>query len=255
MRSISSVSSARHKVTIGKSRSRHIPSTILNSVTPRRTWRTTWKSEGGANAAITQFFFNPDAYFHFVDQTRQLGAEVPVVPGIMPFHNFSRIAPFAARDGIEIPRWVSLKMEGYMDDAASIRAFGLDVVTTLCERLLAGGAPGLHFYTMNQSALTLEICRRLGFCRRQPDDQPPYTCVQAVLNAFFLLLGVHEEVGCRHCIGSGLGGCLCRHHIRRRQTGGPALAGSLGPSGRPHRCRARRGPPVQRGGSWARASM
>ena len=120
------------------------------------------KVKAGANAAITQFFFNPDAYFHFVDQTRQLGAEVPVVPGIMPFHNFSRIAQFAARDGIEIPRWVSLKMEGYMDDAASVRAFGLDVVTTLCERLLAGGAPGLHFYTMNQSALTLEICRRLG---------------------------------------------------------------------------------------------
>ena len=120
------------------------------------------KVKAGANSAITQFFFNPDAYFHFVEQTRSMGAEVPVVPGIMPFHNFGRIAQFAARDGIEIPRWVTLKMEGFMDDAASIRAFGLDVVTSLCERLIAGGAPGIHFYTMNQSALTLELCQRLG---------------------------------------------------------------------------------------------
>jgi methylenetetrahydrofolate reductase (NADPH) len=120
------------------------------------------KVRAGANSAITQFFFNADAYFHFVDCTRRLGAEVPVVPGIMPFHNYAKIAQFAARDGIEIPRWVALKMEGFMDDAASIRAFGLDVVTALCERLIAGGAPGIHFYTMNQSALTLEICRRLG---------------------------------------------------------------------------------------------
>jgi methylenetetrahydrofolate reductase (NADPH) len=120
------------------------------------------KVKAGANSAITQFFFNPDAYFHFVEQTRKLGAEAPVVPGIMPFHNFARIAQFAARDGIEIPRWIALKMEGYMDDTASIRAFGLDVVTDLCRRLIAGGAPGIHFYTMNQSALALEICKRLG---------------------------------------------------------------------------------------------
>ena len=120
------------------------------------------KVHAGASSSITQFFFNPDAYFHFVDETRRLGAEVPVVPGIMPFHNFARIAQFAQRDGIEIPRWVALKMEGFMDDAASIRAFGLDVVTALCEKLVAGGAPGLHFYTMNQSALTIELCRRLG---------------------------------------------------------------------------------------------
>ncbi|WP_280154086.1 methylenetetrahydrofolate reductase [NAD(P)H] [Piscinibacter sp. XHJ-5] len=120
------------------------------------------KVKAGADSAITQFFFNPDAYFHFVDETRKLGADVPVVPGIMPFHNFAKIAQFAARDGIEIPRWVALKMEGFMDDAASIRAFGLDVVTRLCEKLIAGGAPGIHFYTMNQSALTLELCRRLG---------------------------------------------------------------------------------------------
>ena len=119
------------------------------------------KVQAGASSAITQFFFNPDAYFHFVEQTRRLGAQVPVVPGIMPFHNYARIAQFAARDGIEIPRWVALKMEGYMDDTASIRAFGLDVVAALCERLLAAGAPGLHFYTMNQADLTLELCRRL----------------------------------------------------------------------------------------------
>lgn len=119
------------------------------------------KLNAGANAAITQFFFNSDAYFHFVDETRKLGATAPVVPGIMPFHNYAKIAQFAARDGIEIPRWVALKMEGFMDDGASVRAFGIDVVTKLCERLIAGGAPGLHFYTMNQAPLTAEICGRL----------------------------------------------------------------------------------------------
>lgn len=120
------------------------------------------KVKAGADSAITQFFFNPDAYFHFVDEARALGVEVPIVPGIMPIANYARIAQFAARDGIEIPRWVALKMEGYMDDAASIRAFGLDVVTRLCERLIEGGAPSIHFYTLNQSALPLEICRRLA---------------------------------------------------------------------------------------------
>ena len=120
------------------------------------------KVKAGADSAITQFFFNPDAYFHFVDEVRALGVEVPIVPGVMPFHNFAKIAQFAARDGIEIPRWVALKMEGFMDDAASIRAFGLDVVERLCRRLIEGGAPGLHFYTLNQSGLTLEICRRLS---------------------------------------------------------------------------------------------
>ncbi len=120
------------------------------------------KINAGASAAITQFFFNPDAYFHFVDETRKLGASAPVVPGIMPFHNFAKIAQFAQRDGIEIPRWVALKMEGFHDDAASVRAFGIDVVAQLCERLIAGGAPGLHFYTMNQAALTREICARIG---------------------------------------------------------------------------------------------
>lgn len=119
------------------------------------------KMKAGANSAITQFFYNPDAYFHFVDHVGRMGVTAPIVPGIMPFHNYSRIAQFAQRDGIEIPRWVALKMEGYMDDAASVREFGLEVVTRLCERLIAGGAPSLHFYTLNQSALSLEICRRL----------------------------------------------------------------------------------------------
>ena len=119
------------------------------------------KVKAGANSAITQFFFNSDAYFHFVDEVRALGVAVPIVPGIMPFHNYARIAQFAQRDGIEIPRWVALKMEGYMDDAASVRAFGIDVVSRLCERLVAGGAPGIHFYTLNQSALSLEVCKRL----------------------------------------------------------------------------------------------
>ena len=121
------------------------------------------KVAAGASSAITQFFFNADAYFHFVDEVRRLGVTVPVVPGIMPIHNYAKIAQFAARDGIEIPRWAALKMEGFLDDAASIRAFGLDVVTGLCRRLLDGGAPGLHFYTLNQSPLSLEICRRLGY--------------------------------------------------------------------------------------------
>ena len=119
------------------------------------------KVRAGASGAITQFFFNADAYFHFVDATKKLGAEVPVVAGIMPFHNYARIAQFAQRDGIDIPRWVALKMEGFMDDSASIRAFGLDVITALCEKLIAGGVPGIHFYTLNQSALTVELCRRL----------------------------------------------------------------------------------------------
>jgi len=120
------------------------------------------KVKAGADAAITQFFFNPDAYFHYVDQVRALGVGVPIVAGVMPFHNYARIAQFAARDGIEIPRWIALKMEGFMDDAASIRAFGLDVVAQMCRRLIEGGAPGIHFYTLNQSALPLEICRRLA---------------------------------------------------------------------------------------------
>lgn len=120
------------------------------------------KVRAGADGAITQFFYNADAYFHFVDEVRRLGVEVPIVPGIMPIHNYAKIAQFAARDGIEIPRWIALKMEGFLDDATSVREFGIDVVTRLCRRLIEGGAPAIHFYTLNQSALALEICRRLG---------------------------------------------------------------------------------------------
>jgi methylenetetrahydrofolate reductase (NADPH) len=119
------------------------------------------KVKAGANAAITQFFYNPDAYFSFVDAARKIGVEVPIVPGIMPFHNFAKIVRFADSCGAEVPRWVRMRMEKFYDDAPAIRAFGIDVVTALCERLLEGGAPGLHFYTLNQAGLTTEIWQRL----------------------------------------------------------------------------------------------
>ena len=120
------------------------------------------KAKAGANSAITQYFYNADAYFHFVDEIRKLGIDIPVMPGIMPIVSFSKLARFTDVCGAELPRWMRRKFEGLGDDTDAIRAFGLDVVTSLCERLLAGGAPGLHFYSMNQSALTLEICKRLG---------------------------------------------------------------------------------------------
>jgi methylenetetrahydrofolate reductase (NADPH) len=119
------------------------------------------KVKAGANSAITQYFFNADGYFRFVDEARALGVDVPIVPGIMPIGNFSQLARFSDACGADIPRWIRKRMEGYGDDSASIRAFGLDVVTGMCERLLAGGAPGLHFYTLNQAGLTLEIWKRL----------------------------------------------------------------------------------------------
>ena len=121
------------------------------------------KVKAGADSAITQFFFNPDAYFHFVDEVRALGVEVPIVPGIMPFHNYAKIAQFAARDGIEIPRWVALKMEGFMDDTASIRAFGLDVVTRLCaaaDRRRRARAALLHAEPVGADARDLQATRR-----------------------------------------------------------------------------------------------
>jgi len=119
------------------------------------------KARAGANSAITQYFYNADAYFHFVDEARAAGVDLPIVPGIMPIAGFSKLARFSDACGAEIPRWMRRKFESFGDDADSIRAFGLDVVTELCQRLLAGGAPGLHFYCMNQAALTTEICRRL----------------------------------------------------------------------------------------------
>ena len=120
------------------------------------------KAKAGANSAITQYFYNADAYFHFVDEVRALGVDIPIIPGIMPIVSFSKLARFSDTCGAELPRWMRHKFEGLGDDVDAVHAFGLDVVTRLCERLLAGGAPGLHFYSMNQSALTLEICKRLG---------------------------------------------------------------------------------------------
>jgi len=119
------------------------------------------KVDAGADAAITQYFYNADAYFRFVDESRAAGIQVPIVPGVMPIGNFSQLARFSDACGAEIPRWMRLKLEGYRDDSASIRAFGLDVVTALCQKLIAAGAPGLHFYTLNQAALSSEIWRRL----------------------------------------------------------------------------------------------
>ena len=119
------------------------------------------KVNAGANSAITQYFFNADAYFHFVDEAHAQGVTVPIVPGIMPIAGFTKLARFSDACGTDIPRWMRKKFESYGDDSDSIRAFGLDVVTELCERLLKGGAPGLHFYCMNQAALTSEICKRL----------------------------------------------------------------------------------------------
>lgn len=120
------------------------------------------KVDAGADAAITQFFFNPDAYENFVADARALGVTVPIIPGIMPIASFSKLARFADTCGADIPRWMRRKFEAYGDDADSIRALGLDVVTQLCEQLLARGAPGLHFYTLNQAGLTTEIVKRLG---------------------------------------------------------------------------------------------
>ncbi len=120
------------------------------------------KMDAGANSAITQYFYNADAYFRFVDDSRKLGIVAPIVPGIMPIVKFSQLARFSDTCGAEIPRWMRKTLESYGDDSASIQSYGLDVVTQLCNRLLAGGAPGLHFYTLNQAAPTLAIWQRLG---------------------------------------------------------------------------------------------
>jgi len=120
------------------------------------------KADAGANAAISQYFFNPDAYFNFVDDCAQIGVTLPIVPGIMPISNFSQLSRFSTACGAEVPRWLTNKMEGYMDDTASIKSFGLDFIAGMCEKLLRGGAPGLHFYTLNQAGLTSAIWQRLG---------------------------------------------------------------------------------------------
>jgi methylenetetrahydrofolate reductase (NADPH) len=120
------------------------------------------KVEAGADAGITQYFFNADAYFRYVDELAARGVRVPVVPGVMPIINSTQLIRFSENCGAEVPRWIRMRLQNFGDDSASIRAFGLDVVSALCERLIAGGAPGLHFYTMNQATATGEICRRLG---------------------------------------------------------------------------------------------
>ncbi len=120
------------------------------------------KVKAGADSAITQYFYSVSAYLRFMDEIRQLGVQVPVVPGIMPITSSTQLLRFSDACGAEIPRWIRLRLQSFGDDTAAIRAFGLDVVTDLCARLRGAGAPGLHFYTMNQSAATLEICHRLG---------------------------------------------------------------------------------------------
>ena len=120
------------------------------------------KVDAGANSAITQYFFNADSYFRFIDECEAAGIELPIVPGIMPISNFSQLARFSDACGADIPRWIRLRLQSFGDDVASIRAFGLDVVTELCDRLLTAGAPGLHFYTLNQAGLTSTIWQRLG---------------------------------------------------------------------------------------------
>lgn len=120
------------------------------------------KVDAGADSAITQYFYNLDAYLHFRDECAALGITIPIVPGIMPIVSFSKLARFSDACGAEIPRWMRRKFEAYGDDSDSIKAFGLDVVSELCAKLLAAGAPGLHFYSMNQAAPTLAVCERLG---------------------------------------------------------------------------------------------
>ncbi len=121
------------------------------------------KVKVGANSTITQYFFNSDAYFRFVDDAAKLGVDVPVVPGIMPITSSTQIMRFSDACGAEIPRWIRLRLQGFGDDTASIKSFGLDVVTDLCDQLCTAGVPGIHFYTLNQSQATLEICKRLGW--------------------------------------------------------------------------------------------
>jgi len=120
------------------------------------------KAEAGADAAITQYFYNADAYFSFLDSCRGLGIDIPIVPGIMPITNYEQLARFSDACGAEIPRWVRRRLEDFGEDMKGLRAFGREVVTEMCRRLLEGGAPGLHFYTMNQAGPTLGIWRDLG---------------------------------------------------------------------------------------------
>lgn len=121
------------------------------------------KCQAGADSAITQYFFNADSYFWFVDEVQSRGVNIPIIPGIMPIASFSKLARFSETCGAEIPRWLRLKLQSYADDTASIKALGLDVVTEMCDHLLQQGAPSLHFYTLNQAGLVSTICQRLGY--------------------------------------------------------------------------------------------
>lgn len=121
------------------------------------------KFEAGANRAITQYFYNPDSYFYYLDQCGKAGINQPIIPGIMPIINYQNLIRFSDSCGADIPRWIRQRLQQYGNDTESIKAFGLEVVTNLCEKLLAGGAPGLHFYTMNQVEANAALCRNLGF--------------------------------------------------------------------------------------------
>lgn len=120
------------------------------------------KVNAGANGAITQYFFNPDAYFRFVEEARKGGVTIPIVPGIMPISQYSQLRRFSDMCGAEIPRWIGKRLEAFRDDADAIREFGADVVADLCRKLVAGGAPGIHFYTLNRAKATLAVCDRLA---------------------------------------------------------------------------------------------
>jgi methylenetetrahydrofolate reductase (NADPH) len=123
------------------------------------------KVDAGANSAITQYFFNADSYFYFVERVQQMGVNIPIVPGIMPITNYSKLARFSDACGAEIPRWIRKQLEAYGDDSQSIQAFGEQVITEMCDRLLQGGAPGLHFYTLNQAEPSLAIWKNLKLPR------------------------------------------------------------------------------------------
>lgn len=119
------------------------------------------KVSAGANSAITQYFFNADCYFYFVERVQKMGIDIPITPGIMPITNYAKLARFSDACGAELPRWIRKQLEAYADDVKSIQAFGTEVITNLCEQLLAGGAPGLHFYTLNQAEPTLAVWENL----------------------------------------------------------------------------------------------
>lgn len=119
------------------------------------------KVKAGANSAITQYFFNADSYFYFVERVQKMGINIPIIPGIMPITNYSKLARFSDACGAELPRWIRKQLEAYGDDIKSIQAFGTEVITRLCEELLLGGAPGLHFYTLNQAEPSLAIWNNL----------------------------------------------------------------------------------------------